>query len=70
VFNDVSYPFILFVVVSIFVILQDNFFFSRKNKGHKPTGQPVQAARNAGYSSVLEMLNVKGPDNLSQLRGC
>jgi hypothetical protein len=67
VFNDVSYPFILFVVVSIFVILQDKFFFfSRKNKGHKPTGQPVQAARNAGYSSVLEMLNVKGPDNLSQ----
>ncbi|XP_059456097.1 uncharacterized protein LOC132186239 isoform X6 [Corylus avellana] len=37
-----------------------------KNKGHKPTGQLVQTARNAGYSSVLEMLNVKGPDNLCQ----
>lgn len=38
--------------------------FSRKKKGHKPTGQLVQTARCAGYSSVSEMLNVKGSDKL------
>lgn len=38
--------------------------FSRKKKGHKPTGQLVQTARSAGYSSVSEMLNVKDSDKL------
>lgn len=66
-FNDVSYPLFLFVIVSIFVILKDIYiFFSRKKKGHKPTGQLVLTAKNAGYSSVSEMLNVKDPDSLDQ----
>jgi ABC-type Na+ efflux pump permease subunit len=64
VFDDVSYPLFLFVIVSIFGILKDNIFFSRKKKGQKPTGILVLTAKNAGYSSVLEMLKVKGPDNL------
>lgn len=47
----------------ISVILKNNHF-SRKKKGHKPTGQLVQTARSAGYSSVSEMLNVNGSEEL------
>ncbi|KAG2714957.1 hypothetical protein I3760_03G053500 [Carya illinoinensis] len=41
-----------------------NCSFCMKKKGHKPTGQLVQTARSAGYSSVSEMLNVKDSDKL------
>ena len=57
-FDDESYS----VIVSLLVILIDKCF-SRKKRGHKPTGQLVQKARIAGYSSVSEMLNVKVRDN-------
>ncbi|KAL0015311.1 hypothetical protein SO802_002380 [Lithocarpus litseifolius] len=40
-----------------------NCSFCMKKRGHKPTGQLVQKARIAGYSSVSEMLNVKVRDN-------
>ena len=38
--------------------------FSRKKRGHRPTGKIVQKARNAGYSSVSDMLNIIDPDIL------
>ncbi|KAF5479874.1 hypothetical protein F2P56_000659 [Juglans regia] len=41
-----------------------NCSFCMKKKGHKPTGQLVQTARSAGYSSVSEMLNVNGSEEL------
>jgi hypothetical protein len=59
VFDDESYS----VIVSLLVILIDKCF-SRKKRGHRPTGKIVQKARNAGYSSVSDMLNVKVHDNL------
>jgi uncharacterized protein YunC (DUF1805 family) len=66
VFNDVSYLLFLFVIVTIFVILKKIILFSRKKKGYNPTGQLVLTAKNAGYSSVLEMMNVRSPDDLGQ----
>ncbi|KAE8022112.1 hypothetical protein FH972_007943 [Carpinus fangiana] len=43
-----------------------NCSFCMKKKGYNPTGQLVLTAKNAGYSSVLEMMNVKSPDDLGQ----
>lgn len=37
-----------------------------KKRGHQPTGQLVQAAKATGFSSVSEMLLIKGYDNLDQ----
>ncbi|XP_052197578.1 uncharacterized protein LOC127804687 isoform X2 [Diospyros lotus] len=35
-----------------------------KKRGHRPTGILVHTARATGFSSVSDMLNVKGPENL------
>ena len=39
--------------------------FLRKKRGHRPTGILVHTARATGFSSVSEMLNVKGPENFA-----
>lgn len=36
-----------------------------KKRGHQPTGQLVQTAKATGFSSVSEMLQIKGYDNLN-----
>ncbi|XP_028795834.1 uncharacterized protein LOC114751324 [Neltuma alba] len=36
-----------------------------KRRGHQPTGQLVKTAKASGFSSVSEMLDVKGPDNIT-----
>ncbi|GLU01636.1 hypothetical protein SLE2022_189370 [Rubroshorea leprosula] len=41
-----------------------NCSFCMKKRGHKPTGMLVQKAKATGFSSVSEMLQVKGPENL------
>ncbi|GLT34021.1 hypothetical protein SLA2020_085670 [Shorea laevis] len=41
-----------------------NCSFCMKKRGHKPTGMLVQKAKATGFSSVSEMLQVKGPGNL------
>lgn len=35
-----------------------------KKRGHQPTGMLVQTAKATGFSSVSEMLQVKGPENV------
>ncbi|KNA18950.1 hypothetical protein SOVF_066060 [Spinacia oleracea] len=44
-----------------------NCSFCRKKKGHKPTGILVHAAKATGFSSVSELLNVKGMDACQEL---
>ena len=39
----------------------------RKRKGHKPTGKLVRAAKAEGYSSVSQMLAVKGEEILESV---
>lgn len=36
----------------------------RKKRGHQPTGILVHTAKATGFGSVLEMLTVKGPENI------
>jgi len=36
--------------------------YRRKKRGHKPTGILVHTAKATGFSSVSELLDVKGPD--------
>ncbi|XP_042519407.1 uncharacterized protein LOC122093188 [Macadamia integrifolia] len=36
-----------------------------KRRGHQPTGLLVHTAKATGFSSVSEMLNLKGPENLA-----
>ncbi|XP_050230556.1 uncharacterized protein LOC126679550 [Mercurialis annua] len=40
-----------------------NCSFCRKKRGHKPTGILVRTAKVNGFSSVSEMLQIKGPEN-------
>lgn len=39
-----------------------------KRRGHKPTGILVRTAKENGFSSVSELLQVKGPENLSHYK--
>ncbi|XP_010263034.1 PREDICTED: uncharacterized protein LOC104601411 isoform X2 [Nelumbo nucifera] len=41
-----------------------NCSFCMKKRGHQPTGILVHTAKATGFSSVSEMLKVKGPENL------
>ncbi|KAJ8751793.1 hypothetical protein K2173_025980 [Erythroxylum novogranatense] len=43
-----------------------NCSFCMKRKGHKPTGILVHTAKGQGFSSVLELLSVSGPQNLDR----
>ncbi|XP_012077943.1 uncharacterized protein LOC105638706 isoform X2 [Jatropha curcas] len=40
-----------------------NCSFCRKKSGHKPTGILVRTAKENGFSSVSELLQIKGPEN-------
>lgn len=40
----------------------------RKKSGHKPTGILVRTAKENGFSSVSELLQVKGPENFGYER--
>ncbi|CAL5370803.1 unnamed protein product [Camellia sinensis] len=40
-----------------------NCSFCMKKRGHRPTGILVHTAKATGFSSVSELLNVKGPEN-------
>ncbi|XP_021887955.1 uncharacterized protein LOC110807212 isoform X2 [Carica papaya] len=43
-----------------------NCSFCMKKRGHRPTGVLAHRAKATGFSSVLEMLQVKGPENIDQ----
>jgi len=41
------------------------YSFSRKKRGHKPTGILVYTAKENGFCSVSELLQIKGSENLN-----
>lgn len=45
-----------------YVSLKIGKSYFRKKRGHKPTGILVHTAKATGFSSVSELLDVKGPD--------
>ncbi|KAK6927970.1 Zinc-finger domain of monoamine-oxidase A repressor R1, partial [Dillenia turbinata] len=45
-----------------------NCSFCMKKRGHQPTGMLVNTAKAAGYSSVSDMLHVKGLENIDSLK--
>ncbi|XP_071704333.1 uncharacterized protein [Rutidosis leptorrhynchoides] len=45
-----------------------NCSFCMKKRGHNPTGQLVQTAKANGFSSVTELLDVKGSENVGHYK--
>lgn len=63
--QTVSITFVYLVgIISIKWLSLTELCIFRKKRGHKPTGMLVQKAKATGFSSVSEMLQVKGLENL------
>lgn len=63
VYEDIITIFLYYIVIGI------NFAsLFRKKRGHEPTGMLAVMAKAGGFSSVSNMLDVKGAENVSNYK--